>query len=317
MRRTLRASAAAVAGALTVTLTAAVLVGVSGSGTATMAAATSVSPSAVRPGYPFLPAGAGESASPTFASALTANSVQSATSSNWAGYAVTYGTTTFRSVSAHFTVPYLDCKGVTASTGAWSAHWVGLDGLRSNSLTVEQTGVDARCNGGSPIYEAWWEMFPNGMHLASLAVHPGNAINMSVNYNSSTHAFTLTLSNTTTGQKFTHTASCPSGSTCVRNSAEVISEAPAIVQGGDFSILPLADFQAANFANVHITNTSGTHSGGLQAAFWNTYRITQVGDGSNQDITGAPIAPGTALDRTTPLYRKNTFLDYWMPANAG
>ncbi|HEY5987301.1 MAG TPA: G1 family glutamic endopeptidase [Streptosporangiaceae bacterium] len=315
MRRTLRVSAAAVAGALTVTLTAAVLVGVSGSGTATMAAATSVSPSAVRPGYPFLPAGAGESASPAFASALTANSVLTATSTNWAGYAASYGTTTFRSVSAHFTVPYLDCKGVTATNGAWSSHWVGLDGL--TSLTVEQTGVDARCDGGSPIYEAWWEMFPNGMHLVSIAVHPGNAINMSVNYSSSTHAFTLTLSNTTTGQKFTHKASCPSGSTCVRNSAEVISEAPALTSGGGFTIMPLADFQAVNFANVHITNTSGTHSGGLQSAFWNTYRITQVSDGSSQDITGQAIAPGTALDRTTPLYRKNAFLDYWMPANAG
>jgi hypothetical protein len=316
MRRTLRASAAA-AGALTVTLTAGAIVGVSSSGTATMAAATSVSPSALLPGYPFLPAGGGESASPAFATTLTANSVLSVASSNWAGYAATYGTTTFRSVSAHFTMPYLDCKGVTATDGAWSSHWVGLDGLRTNSLTVEQTGVDARCNGSTPIYEAWWEMFPNGMHLVSLAVHPGNAINMSVNYNSSTHAFTLTLSNTTTGQKFTHTASCPSGSTCVRNSAEVVSEAPALKSGGGFSILPLADFQAANFANVHITNTSGTHSGGLQSAYWNTYRITQVSDGSNKDITGQTIAAGTALDRTTPLYLKNNFLDYWMQANAG
>jgi hypothetical protein len=282
-----------------------------------MAAARSVSPSALRPGYPFQPAGAGESAGPSFANALTANSVLTATSSNWAGYAATYGTTTFRSVSAHFTMPYLDCKGVTATNGAWSSHWVGLDGLRTNSTTVEQTGVDAGCDGTTPVYDAWWEMFPDAAHIVSLAVRPGNAINMSVNYNTSTHAFTLTLSNSTTGQKFAHTASCPSGATCVRNSAEAISEAPAIVQGGGFSILPLADFQAANFANAHITNTSGTHSGGLQSAYWNTYRITQASDGANEDITGKTIAAGTALDRTTPLYLKNTFLDYWMPANSG
>ena len=60
------------------------------------------------------------------------------------------GTTTFRFVSAQFTAPPLDCTAVTAANGAWSAHWVGLDGFRSTSTTVEQIGLLAGCDGTSP-----------------------------------------------------------------------------------------------------------------------------------------------------------------------
>jgi hypothetical protein len=93
--------------------------------------------------------------------------------------------------------------------------------------------------------------------------------------------FTLTFSDNN-GQHFTRTRACPAGATCRRNSAEAISEAPAEVVGSTVTILPLANFGTARFANVSITNTSGTHRGGLRSSFWNTLRITQVaGDGTN------------------------------------
>jgi len=246
------------------------------------------------------------------AAATLANSVTAKQSSNWAGYAAYNGTTTFRLVSAHFTVPYLDCNGVTATDGAWSSHWVGLDGYKS--ATVEQTGLLAGCNGSTPEYDAWWEMYPKFPIYPSITVHAGNAIDMSVYYHSTTHQFTLNFSDTTNGQKFSKTVSCPSGSTCHRNSAEVISEAPYDTQISNLT--PLADFQAASFTNAHITNTSGTHSGGFRSSGWNTYAITQISDGSNPDLAGTAIPAGTALDRPTPLYQNVTFLDYWMPANA-
>lgn len=311
MRKTLQASAAAV-GALTVALTAGAFASIPGSGTA--AATSQGSPpalSSIRPGNPARTAG-GQLETP----ASLANSVRTLQFDNWAGYATYNGTTTFKLVSAHFTVPYLDCNGVTTSQGAWSSHWVGLDGLASG--TVEQTGVLAACDGPNPVYAAWWEMFPNFPHYPSITVQPGNAINMSVYYHSTTHQFTMTLSDSTNGQHFSKTVACPSGSTCRRNSAEVISEAPSTQDSsGTFHVLPLADFQAASFTNVHITNTSGTHSGGLRSSGWNTYKITQASDGTNLDLAGNPMSPGIALDRPTPLYRNVTFLDYWMPANAG
>lgn len=308
MRTSLRAGAAAV-GALTVALTAGAFASLPGSGTAAAPSHGSAPALAsLRPGTPARAVSGGQVQAP----ATLANSVTAQQSSNWAGYAAYNGTTTFRLASAHFTVPYLDCNGVTATDGAWSSHWVGLDGYKS--ATVEQTGLLAGCNGSTPEYDAWWEMYPKFPIYPSITVHAGNAIDMSVYYHSTTHQFTLNFSDTTNGQKFSKTVSCPSGSTCHRNSAEVISEAPYDTQIS--SLTPLADFQAASFTNAHITNTSGTHSGGFQSSGWNTYAITQISDGSNPDLAGTAIPAGTALDRPTPLYQNVTFLDYWMPANA-
>ncbi|HXZ78165.1 MAG TPA: G1 family glutamic endopeptidase, partial [Streptosporangiaceae bacterium] len=98
------------------------------------------------------------------------------------------------------------------------------------------------------------------------------------------------------------------------NSAEVISEAP--FDATTSSVLPLADFGTASFANVAITNTSGTHRGGLQSSFWNTSQITQAaGNGTNVTIAGDAIAEGTALDSPTALSQQRNFTDQWEPAN--
>jgi hypothetical protein len=137
---------------------------------------------------------------------------------------------------------------------------------------------------------------------------------MSVYYNRSTRKFTLTFSDTTNGQKFSRTRACPAGATCRRNSAEAISEAPFDTTTS--SVLPLADFQTANFANVAITNTTGTHRGGLQSSFWNTSQITQAaGNGTNTTITGVAIPEGTVLDSPTALAQQRSFMDQWESAN--
>jgi hypothetical protein len=230
--------------------------------------------------YPAEAAGGGLGAIAAATRAAAATSVTKVQAVNWAGYAASFGTTTFRFVSARFTVPTVDCSGVTAANGAWSSHWVGLDGFRSSSATVEQTGLLAGCNGTTPVYAPFWEMFPNAPRYPSITVKPGDKISVSVYYNRSTRKFTLTFSDTTRHRQFTRTRACPAGTTCRRNSAEAISEAPLDGSTGD--ILPLADFHTARFANVSITNTSGTHRGGLRSSFWNTLRITQIaGDGTN------------------------------------
>jgi hypothetical protein len=220
-------------------------------------------------------------------------------------------------VSAQFTVPTVDCTGVTAPNGAWSGHWVGLDGFRSSSSTVEQIGLLAGCDGTSttPVYAPFWEMFPNAANEPNIPVSPGDVISLSVYYNKSTRKFTLSYSDATNGQHFTRTRACPAGATCRRNSAETISEAPAEVTGSTVSILPLANFQTASFANVSITNTSGTHRGGLRSSFWNTSEITQASDGTNVTIAGDPIAAGTPLDIPTALSLKRNFSDQWQAAN--
>jgi Peptidase A4 family len=304
MRKPSRAGGIAVA-ALAVALTAGAFTFAPASAGVTTVTSSKV-PASIQPSTPLEAVGAGPGAAASVATSVT--SIQSV---NWAGYAASLGTTTFRFVSAQFTVPTVDCTGVTAPNGAWSGHWVGLDGFRSTSTTVEQIGLLAGCDGTSttPVYAPFWEMFPNAANEPNIPINPGDAISLSVYYNKSTRKFTLTFSDTTNGQHFTRTRACPAGATCRRNSAETISEAPAEVTGSTVS------FQTANFANVSITNTSGTHRGGLQSSFWNTSKITQASDGTNVTIAGDPIAAGTPLDIPTALALKRNFSDQWQAAN--
>jgi|SRR5215475_2043621 len=315
MRKPFRAGGIAV-GALAVALTAGAFAFAPASAAVTTATkvTSSTVPASIRPGTPMKAVGGGPAAAaPTAAAATSLTNLQAV---NWAGYAASRGTTTFRFVSAQFTVPTLDCTQVTAPSGAFSGHWVGLDGLRSG--TVEQTGVVAQCNGTTAVYRAFWEMFPNLPGFPNITIAPGDAINMNVFYNRFTRKFTLTFSDTTTGQSFTRTRACPAGVTCRRNSAEAISEAPSDAATGD--ILPLANFNRASFTNVAVTNTSGTHRGGLRSAFWNTFKITQVagevnGIPTNTTITGNPITPGTVLDSPTFLALNRNFTNRWQAAN--
>jgi peptidase A4-like protein len=316
MRKPFRAGGVAV-GALAAALTAGAFAFAPASATVTTATTVTGSkvPASIQPGTPLRAVGGGQGAAVS-ASALGA--VTNLQALNWAGYAASRGTTTFRFVSAEFTVPTVDCTGVTAASGAWSGHWIGLDGFRTSSSTVEQVGVIAGCTDSTtPVYQAFWEMFPNAANSpTSIHIQPGDAISMSVYYNRSTRQFTLTFSDTSTGQSFTRTRACPAGATCRRNSAEAISEAPS--DGSTGAILPLANFNIAHFASVSITNTAGTHRGGLVSSFWNTSKITQVaGNGTNFSLGGTAITQGSVLDIPTSLTNKRTFNAQWQPANNG
>jgi Peptidase A4 family len=154
------------------------------------------------------------------------------TSTNWSGYAATTGR--FTSASATWTQPTASCTSATT----YSSFWVGLDGY--SSTTVEQTGTDADCSGGSPVYYAWYEMYPKFPKNLSLAIHPGDTIHASVT-TSGNGAFTLTISDRTTGATFTTTQKLRSAKL---SSAEVIAEAPSSSGG----VLPLTNFGTVGFS---------------------------------------------------------------------
>jgi hypothetical protein len=223
-----------------------------------------------------------------------AGMTRNVTSDNWGGFAAGHPGTRFRYIQGTFFVPYLDCA---RSPGAFSGHWVGIDGL--GSPTVEQDGIVAACRGTTPVYASWYEMFPRPPVYSSMRVRPGNTIFASVAYSARTHRFTLTLTNTTNGQSFTVAKRCPSGSVCRRSSVEAISEAPSGAHGP----LPLADFRAESYTNVRATSQDG-HRAGLRSRFWNTLSITTVSFGS-----------GKLLDQPTSIYRGTAFGMYWMHSN--
>ena len=165
------------------------------------------------------------------------------TSTNWSGYAVTGGR--YTTVSASWTVPAVSC-----SATAYSSFWVGIDGDTSN--TVEQTGTDSDCNGSTPTYYAWYEMYPKFPVNYSDTVHAGDKFTASVTTNGS-GTFTLTISDTTRGWSHTTNANLKKAKLA---SAEVIAEAPS----GSGGVLPLANFGTVSFTGATVNGAALTSS---------------------------------------------------------
>ena len=171
--------------------------------------------------------------------------INHSTSSNWAGYAVAGGR--YTSVSATWTQPSVDCS--VTPTG-WSSFWVGLDGDTSN--TVEQTGSEADCSSGSPVYSAWYEMYPKFPVNFTNTVRAGDHFSGSVTTDGR-GSFVLTLIDSTQGWTQRNTAQLKHARL---SSAEVIAEAPS----GSGGVLPLADFGTAGFGSATVNNATLTSS---------------------------------------------------------
>lgn len=159
------------------------------------------------------------------------------TSSNWSGYAVTGGT--YTTVSASWTQPAVNCS--VTPTG-WSSFWVGIDGDTSN--TVEQTGTEADCSSGRPVYSAWFEMYPKFPTTYSTPVSAGDHLSASVTTDGR-GVFNLTLTDATKGWTQQTTQRLKRARL---GSAEVIAEAPSSSGG----VLPLADFATVGFSGATV-----------------------------------------------------------------
>ena len=164
-------------------------------------------------------------------------------SSNWSGYAVSGSDGSANSVSSSWTEPAADCSDGGTE---YAAFWVGLDGFNSDS--VEQTGTDSDCSGGSPDYYGWYEMYPADPVYFTNTVRPGDAISASVTF-SGTETYTLVLRDSTQGWTQTITKNQTG---LDRSSAEVITEAPSSNSG----VLPLADFGTVNYGSSTANGTS-------------------------------------------------------------
>jgi hypothetical protein len=188
----------------------------------------------------------------------------STTSTNWSGYVLTGGTGAFSSVSSSWTEPAASCSSGTQ----YAAFWVGLDGY--NSSSVEQTGTDSDCSGGSPDYYGWYEMYPADPVYFTNPVAPGDSLSASVAVSGT--SYTLTLTDSTQGWTQTENES----GSYTDSSAEVITEAPSSAQGP----LPLADFGTIGY--------SASAANGASFSTQDPTSITMVaGDGDQLDSTSA------------------------------
>ncbi len=166
---------------------------------------------------------------------------KNSTSTNWSGYANTGAT--FTDVKGSWTQPSASCSG---GQTAYSSFWVGIDGDTTN--TVEQTGTDADCSSGTPVYYAWYEMYPKFPVNLSNTVRPGDSITAEVKV-ASGGKFTLTISDST--QHWTFTTNQTSKKAEL-GSAEWVAEAPS----GSGGVLPLANFGTVSFSNCTANGVS-------------------------------------------------------------
>jgi hypothetical protein len=197
-------------------------------------------------------------------------------SNNWSGFA-TYGDH-FRYVHATYSIPSINCS--VSPDGSFDSQWVGLDGY--NSPTVEQIGTFAQCSGGTPSYYAFYEMYPQAS-VTYTGVSPGDSISVSVYYDASTQHWNLLLVDETAQSSISESATCPAGSSCKNDNAEVISEVP----NGGPPTADLADYGTVGFTEIGITDTAG-HRDNFLSRYWKNYKIYEVDSSDNQ-----MQAPGT------------------------
>ncbi len=201
-------------------------------------------------------------------------------STNWSGYAVTGSNGAFTSVSASWTQPTATCSSSSSgrhgrSSDEYAAFWVGLDGYSSDS--VEQTGTDSDCDGTTPDYYGWYEMYPADPVYFTNTVKPGDSISASVTF-SGTDTYTLVLTDHT--QDWTQTIT-KNQSGLDRSSAEVITEAPSSSSG----VLPLADFGTVNY-------TASTDNGSSMGTQSPTAIVMVDNSGQDKDSTSSMSSSG-------------------------
>jgi hypothetical protein len=186
---------------------------------------------------------------------------------NWGGYVVTGAAGSFKTTSVSWTQTAVSCPG-----GADSSPWVGIDGF--NDGTVEQTGTDGDCNGSSPSYYAWYEMYPRGTQVIHKAISAGDKFTAAVTFNGGS-SYTLKLTNVTDGWTNTVTRSLSSKD----NSAEAVLEqdGPSLA---NFGTLPFSNFTvngspAVSPEEMEVGTNSGdvcentsAYSGGAFSTTW-------------------------------------------------
>jgi hypothetical protein len=199
----------------------------------TKAAARTTAVQGVYPGYPMIrPSGA------VGLSNGTVNLTQEAL--NWSGYAVQGGRGAFRSVSASWRQPRVNCSHVRVRTLA--SFWVGLDGFslpgQPVDNSVEQTGTAADCLGHRATYQSWIEMFPKPQQTLRNTVRPGDRMSASVTFRGGgTYVIALRDATRHWSRRFVERHAG-----LARSSAEVITEATALGIGGQIVIQNLSDF---------------------------------------------------------------------------
>ena len=211
-----------------------------------------------------------------------------ATSSNWAGYAVHRPGVHFTRVLGAWKQPTATCA---AGHQSYSAMWVGLGGYNLSSKALEQIGTEVDCTAlGRVSSTAWYELVPAPSQPISLRVAPGDSLLAAVTVVG--HQVVMGLYDGTAHRSFQTTLHAPSIDV---TSAEWILEAPSeCTSASSCQTLPLANFGSANFALAQAQSTTG-HTGSIVDQAWGWTKILLTpGQRRYVAYQGSGPAAGTA-----------------------
>ena len=228
-------------------------------------------------------------------------------SSNWAGWAIadsqtiagspitgSTSTLSFTSTTATWVQPKVNC---TPNQPSYSAFWVGLGGLASDSNALEQVGTQANCTpAGKAVYSAWYELVPAPSVNVKLTILPGDLISASVNVEPT--GILVQVKNRTRKTNFTKLLPTPANTDFT--SAEWIAEAPSACDAMlvHCRALPLANFGAVPF--TRIAAIANSHPGTVTDTSWASTAIDLVPDATSHfgGFGTSGTATPTAVDAT-------------------
>ncbi len=208
-----------------------------------------------------------------------------ATSANWAGYAVHRSGVRFTKVIGSWRQPSAHC---TAGQRTYSAMWVGLGGYSISSRALEQIGTEVDCNrSGHIVSTAWYELVPAASRPIRMIVRPGDSIAATVTVTG--HSTQLSLLDATRHRAFSKIL----GPSVVDvSSAEWILEAPSACDSAtSCHTLPLANFGTATFSLASAQSTTG-HTGTISDSSWGATNIRLAPSGRHYVLYGGLRAAG-------------------------
>jgi hypothetical protein len=208
----------------------------------------------------------------------------SATTQNWAGYTDLGQAGAFTSVATSWVQPAVTCTAAQT----FSSFWVGLDGV--GTQTLEQTGTEADCENGTPVYAGWYELFPAAPVFYNSPVQAGDQMSASVVANGG-GSFTLTLADASEGWKQV-TNKFVTGSTL--SSAEVVAEAPS-----SQSVLPLANFGTVNFTNATVNGQGIGNDGPIALTMVSGAGVTEATPSALNDNDNFTVTWDSSGDTAT------------------
>ena len=218
------------------------------------------------------------------------------TSTNWSGFTLTSGVNSYTLGSfdlavAAFNVPIAQQAFGTCSGGwEYSALWVGLDGVTTNSVMQAGTEADAYCSGGytQADYYAWVEWYPaNGIKVTNLAVTAGDVVAVWINPFFSTTNGMAFIINETTNNYVTIGFSAPAGTSLIGSSVEWIMERPANQNGSLTSLM--------NYAVSYMSNMYGQQVFGSTFVAMSPPPFTTLSNTTMTDTLGNTLSTANPL----------------------